>query len=74
MRVRLEPGKRYRLRCRMPKLIEPRTVVAMLARDVRDVLISDPVAGVVTIEATWRGALRTVDTEFVTAIDVVANR
>lgn len=69
MRARFDPGHRYRLRCKVPAMLDPRTVVRALQRDVSDVAISNVVRGILTVEATWRGAARVIDTEYLVSVE-----
>jgi len=58
------PGHRYRVRFSLPKFIEPRTILNALRNDICDVVVSDVRSSTVTIEATWRGARRTISTDY----------
>lgn len=65
MKAAYRPGHRYRVRFKLPTFIEPKMVLAALKRDISDVILSNVVRGTIVLEATWRGASRVIDSEFI---------
>jgi hypothetical protein len=71
MKATFEPGRRYRVRFSLPAAITPALVLATLKSSLHHVLISEAQKGVVTVEATWRGKRRALDTDFLLSCEII---
>lgn len=61
MKATFETGKRYAVEVGLPSLISPSLALAMLGKNVKDVMIGEAKRGVVIAEMTWCGPRREVD-------------